>query len=580
TMRFLLLLLSSLFIRAAWAKLRKFELHLSQGQVNPDCGGEFNRLLVNGQYPAPPLRVVKGDEVHVLVRNHDASNHTAAIHYHGIFQTGTMEADGMPNITQAEILPGAEYLHKFYVRDQIGTYFYHAHVGIQDETIYGPFIIYESEDAMPDEYDDNRNDKGVHDGPYKYDGERVVLLSEWWHQEEQARMDYILGTDYRGMRPADSYLINGRTVYNDTENCDGYSAIDVEQGKTYRLRVIGSLTFASLGFAVAHHTMTVIEVDGVYVKPYQVPYLEVSAGQRFSVLITADQAPESYYIDTKPLWLEPLAMTSNGRAILRYNYKDNDKKESHHHIHGSHRTRYPTMFTRTARSASNQDRVEFPAEQSEWYFPSLEPAEDPGRDFSAPADRTIVLMPRELRMPDNTTRWTINDHPVIEFTEPLIQTLSRLNHMSLNHTAIDRHRDRKGDGFDDATQTFPVHHGEVIDIVVHTTTIPKGICVGHPWHSHGYNHYVIASGAGRYNEEKHKDVRTYPHPIAKDTSFVYPVQPESQGGGVPCGWNKIRFYMDNPGLWAFHCHITGHMLQGMMTILQVEPKLAPALGRE
>lgn len=541
-MRLLLLLLSSLFVHVAWAKLRKFELHLSQGQVNPDCGGEFTRLLVNGQHPAPPLRVVQGDEVHILVNNYAGSGHPAAIHYHGIFQTNTTEADGMPNITQAEIPPGGEYLHKFHVNDQVGTYFYHAHVGIQDETIYGPFIIYESEHAMPDYDDDNRNDKHAHDGPYAYDGERVVMLSEWWHQEEEARMDYILGTEYRGMRPADSYLINGRTVYNNTEGCDGYTAIDVEQGKTYRLRVIGSLTFASLGFAVAHHTMTVIEVDGVYVKPYQVPYLEVSAGQRFSVLITADQAPESYNIETKPLWLEPLAMTSNGRAILRYNHRDGHHEENHHPKR-SKLARNPTLFTRTARNASNPDHVEFPAEQSEWYFPSLEPAEAPGHDFSAPADRTIVLMPRESKMPDQTTRWSINQHPVLEFTEPLFQTLARRSHLSLNHTVIDLNRDQKGDGFDGVTQSFPVRYGEVIDIVVHTTTIPKGICVGHPWHSHGYNHYVIASGPGEYNDEKHKDIRTYPHPIAKDTSFVYPVRLENAGGGVPCGWSKMRFYM-------------------------------------
>lgn len=30
------------------------------------------------------------------------------------------------------------------------------------------------------------------------------------------------------------------------------------------------------------------------------------------------------------------------------------------------------------------------------------------------------------------------------------------------------------------------------------------------------------------------------------------------------GWVLIRFVADNPGLWAFHCHIGWHMAAGLM----------------
>jgi len=30
------------------------------------------------------------------------------------------------------------------------------------------------------------------------------------------------------------------------------------------------------------------------------------------------------------------------------------------------------------------------------------------------------------------------------------------------------------------------------------------------------------------------------------------------------GWAAIRFITDNPGLWAFHCHIAWHMGAGML----------------
>jgi len=29
-------------------------------------------------------------------------------------------------------------------------------------------------------------------------------------------------------------------------------------------------------------------------------------------------------------------------------------------------------------------------------------------------------------------------------------------------------------------------------------------------------------------------------------------------------WALIRFVADNPGLWAFHCHISWHMEAGLM----------------
>jgi len=34
------------------------------------------------------------------------------------------------------------------------------------------------------------------------------------------------------------------------------------------------------------------------------------------------------------------------------------------------------------------------------------------------------------------------------------------------------------------------------------------------------------------------------------------------------GWALIRFKADNPGLWAFHCHISWHMEAGLLMQFQ------------
>lgn len=539
-----LLLSLVVVVQTAKARLHTIELNLTVGQVNPDCyETSYTRLLVNGQHPAPPIRVVKDDEVHIIVRNGIDTGYATVIHYHGILQIGTTEADGMPNVTQAPLQPGEEYHQRFTVKQQIGTYFYHAHVDLQDDVIHGPFIVYESEDAMPDV---SKKKDRLREGPYEYDDERILMLSEWWHRSEQERLDYILGDKYNGMVVADSYLLNGRTVYNTSsllsEHCEGYSAIDVEQGKVYRLRVIGSLTFATLGVAIAKHSMTVIEVDGELVKPYETSYLEVASGQRFSVLLKADQAPESYFIDTHAYYLSNNPETSNGRAILRYVQSPSSTSEEKR-ANAVMATK-PDVFRPHARNATVQDLPVFPPGKPEWIFPSLESVNPADHDFDAPPDRTIVLVPIEKLMPDGTTRWLINDHLPPEWPVPLLYQLAERETQTLNETAIQRNREGQTDGFDDGTQSYPLRYGETVDFVIQATTLlADGTCAGHPWHSHGYTHYAIANGPGAYIHERDKDLRTYPHPIPKDTTFVYPIQPSSnQTGGIPCGWTKVRFF--------------------------------------
>merc|ERR1739838_443805 len=35
------------------------------------------------------------------------------------------------------------------------------------------------------------------------------------------------------------------------------------------------------------------------------------------------------------------------------------------------------------------------------------------------------------------------------------------------------------------------------------------------------------------------------------------------------GYTVVRFFTDNPGFWAFHCHLSFHLEVGMMMVIQV-----------
>ncbi|KAI9491895.1 Cupredoxin [Zychaea mexicana] len=575
------------------ATVREIEIDLSVGVVNPDCYTEgYEVLLVNGQHPAPPIRVTKGDEVRITVRNAEDSNRETTIHYHGIFQIGTVEADGLPYVTQAPIPPGGTFQQNFRVIDQTGTYFYHAHSSLQDDAIHGPFIVYETDEDWPSSDDDDNDDvyfsyKKLREGPYEYDDERVLFFSEWWHQDQSDRLDYLLGTNYKGLTQSHSKLINGRTVYDptilqdDVDDCDGYSVINVEPGKEYRLRIIGSTTFSTLGFSIAHHMLTIIEVDGELIEPYDTDFVQVAPGQRFSALLRADQPPESYYIATKSYFTgDP---NSNALAILRYN-NDRYEKRGYTGDSGKQQANKPTIFEPCSTSqALVRDMPYLPDEEDAhprgWLFPDFRPVSPVDHDFYSPPDRTIVLTPVEQEMPDGTTRWIINNHMPPHWRPSLLENLQHMNHRTVNRTAVDMNWHGYSDGYDEGHQTYPLEVGEVVDFVIQSTILSGNnkACAAHPWHTHGMVHYALANGIGEYIHELDCDIRTYSTPIAQDTTLVYPAPRIGLPSGSPCSWVKIRLLVTNPGLWGFHCHITSHMLQGMMTVLEVSPERIPIL---
>jgi FtsP/CotA-like multicopper oxidase with cupredoxin domain len=277
--------------------------------------------LINGQFPGPAIHANQGDDVEVLIKNQLPFN--ASIHFHGIRQMGTVESDGVPGVTQDPIAPGATFLHRFRLVDQAGTYFYHAHVGLQDDSVQGPLLVYETNEANPEE----KKGALLTAGPHTYDDELVLQVSEWWHEKLDTREHYYLGPDFVFDKGADSILFNGMTIHDQDaedlseETCKGYVSLNVNPNTRYRLRVIGGNTFRTFGLAIKDHDLTVIEVDGELVQPYNVSYLEITPGQRFSVLLnTGDYKPDNTFaIATTYLWRQRgRGYTKNGYGYLRY----------------------------------------------------------------------------------------------------------------------------------------------------------------------------------------------------------------------------------------------------------------------
>lgn len=86
-------------------------------------------------------------------------------------------------------------------------------------------------------------------------------------------------------------------------------------GKTYRLRISNVGLQHSLNFRIQGHKMKLVEVEGTHTLQTTYSSLDVHVGQSYSVLITADQPAQDYYIVVSTRFTSRVLATT---GILRY----------------------------------------------------------------------------------------------------------------------------------------------------------------------------------------------------------------------------------------------------------------------
>jgi FtsP/CotA-like multicopper oxidase with cupredoxin domain len=70
---------------------------------------------------------------------------------------------------------------------------------------------------------------------------------------------------------------------------------EVEQGQNVRLRLISHSTNFAFWFSIDNHTMEMVEIDGVEVEPIATTRVFINPGQRYSVVIAANQTAGNYF---------------------------------------------------------------------------------------------------------------------------------------------------------------------------------------------------------------------------------------------------------------------------------------------
>lgn len=116
------------------------------------------------------------------------------------------------------------------------------------------------------------------------------------------------------------------THYAATNECGGVPTthwnMTLEQGKTYRLRLINAGSFVNTVFSVDGHALTVVEADGVAIRPFRASSVELAVGQRYSALLTLDRPPAAYWVrnqlQTSEIRYTSPNFSETTLAVLRY----------------------------------------------------------------------------------------------------------------------------------------------------------------------------------------------------------------------------------------------------------------------
>ncbi|KAJ5670731.1 uncharacterized protein N7477_006094, partial [Penicillium maclennaniae] len=275
---------------------REYYLDIQEVTVAPD-GYSRTAMAVNGSIPGPTIQADWGDNVIVHVTNKLASaNNGSSIHFHGIRQNYTSPNDGVVSITQCSTAPGKTTTYKRRAT-QYGSSWYHSHIGLQAyEGVFGGILI---NGPATENYD---IDKGM------------LFFNDWSHQTVDELYD---SAQASGPPMLDNGLMNGTNAYGDDDSTSqtGYRFnTSVSAGTFYRFRLVNAAVDTMFKFMIDNHTLTVMAMDLVSIEPFNTTFLSIGMGQRYDVIVNADQSTEN-----ESFWI---------RAIPQEACSDNDSVDN------------------------------------------------------------------------------------------------------------------------------------------------------------------------------------------------------------------------------------------------------------
>ncbi|MEM8982633.1 MAG: copper resistance system multicopper oxidase [Pseudomonadota bacterium] len=579
----------------AWAKSAKadlsglpalsgsrFDLNVAAAPVTID-GRRSNAVLVNGELPAPLLRWREGDTLALTVRN--ALQQDTSIHWHGILLPFHM--DGVPGLSFPGIKPNETFTYRFTLR-QSGTYWYHSHSGLQEQVgHFGPIIV-EPADGYAEPFDREyivQLSDWTFENPHRVFS-KLKKMSDNYNFQQRTVGDFVRESRRHGldptwadrrawgamrMNPTDiadvtgstyTYLVNG---YGPADNWTGLFT----PGERVRLRFINAAAMSIFNVRIPGLPMTVVAADGLDVKPVTIDEFQIGTAETFDVIVepTADaytlvaesndrsgmaratlargeglKAPVPALRPRPTLTMKDMAMNHSadghmGHAEMAASPSaDSSPRHSGHHASGHHEggdhaSDHHARHNK-ARHHDHQRPVTPPAERAEI-------RRGPGV-VNIAEDPVNRLHERPLGLEDEPHRVLV--YSDLASREPNPDTRAPERTLQLHLTSNMERYMWSFDGIKYSEVDGPIvfHEGERLRL-----TLTNNTMMPHPIHLHGMFFDVVTNDG--------------PNKPRKHTVVVKPGEQMS-----------IDITADEPGDWAFHCHLLYHMHAGMMRTVSVK----------
>ncbi|KAJ5764925.1 hypothetical protein N7520_004484 [Penicillium odoratum] len=553
------------FVQWVSAELVFFSISLTWAQKKV-AGFTRDVILVNNQYPGPPLRLVQGDEVIFDVHNECPFNVT--VHFHGIEQKNTPWLDGVPGVSQRPIDEGDSFRYQW-TADQYGAYFYHAHHrGQFEDGLYGSIYIEPSNSEERPFTMITTNASQLQAMLVAEENTSPVLVSDWrlltseqiWAAEEASGVDAycanallingkgsvscFTAAELAALTTADQKAVLGNETLTDigcfppnnvgtqgnfthdgskllptifygcTPSNSAHEVLTVNSNKQY---VSWDLTSTAgllhLMFSVDEHDMWVYAVDGRYIQPVRVNAINIPNATRYSILIPLNKTPGNYTIRMVSGTAQQIINTT---ATMQYDGRSQLNRSSTPWI-------TVTAQNATANTIFFNDSTLIP-------FPVITPAYT--------ADETFFL---HIDHFNASYLWTLGNSSYnleLEESQPLL----------FNQTAIP------------SDLIIRTKNGSWVDLIIQ---VGQPLQPAHPIHKHSNKHFVIGQGSGNFTWDSVAEaILDIPgsfnlvNPPLRDTSATPVAVTESM-------WMVFRYQVVNPGAFLMHCHIQLHQSGGM-----------------
>ena len=535
--------------------LRGEDIHLSVARSHFMADGAAGHALaVNGTIPGPLLRLREGQDVRIHVTNHLEED--TSVHWHGLLVP--FQFDGVPGVSFPGIGPGETFTYHIPIR-QAGTYWWHSHSGLQEQLgHYGPLIIDPA--AGPDK---------------RYDREVVLLLSEftplhphqimrklkisegYFNRNRQTATtgDMPLAERIRWgamrMDPRDISDVTGSTyifLVNGHAPADNLEFL-FQPGERIRLRIINGSAMTFFNFRIPGVPLTVIQADGQDVRDVTVDELQIGVAETYDLAVEPGAGAHAIIAEAMdrsgmgvamltsqkgaraavPPLREPVTLTM---ADMGMGHKDGgDGGAMMHDAHSAHKVE--AGMERSAGGAMDHSMRD---------LSKLPPGANPvGVDMVAP-------MPEDRMNYPGLGLDTV-PHRVLRYTDLVA---IRANPVRPPDRSLEIHltgnMERYMWSFDgqkfSAVSDDPIRFGYDERVRV---TLVNDTMMAHPIHLHGHFFELVNGADAAHQPLKHTLI----------------VQPGSKG--------TFDLTANEPGDWAFHCHLLYHMHAGMMQVVTVRP---------